>query len=120
MTTEEFKNTVIPYAVKLYPMLFRILKNEEETRDVEQQAQLQFEKQRERFEKQRELAEKYGRQPIFLSTPGDTNTVYYIDGKKVKSDKVKELLKNNEVEKIEKTNDGGKTVIKIKTKKALK
>ena len=93
--------------------------SDEQIAKIEQQAQLQFEKQRERFEKQRELAEKYGRQPIFLSTPGDTNAVYYIDGKEVKSDKVKELLKNNEVEKIEKTNDGGKTVIKIKTKKAL-
>ncbi len=34
MTTEEFKNTVIPFSRKLYPMLFRILKNEEETRDA--------------------------------------------------------------------------------------
>ena len=34
MTAEEFKNTVIPYSRKLYPMLFRILKNEEETRDA--------------------------------------------------------------------------------------
>jgi len=34
MTTEEFKNTVIPFSRKLYPMLFRILQNEEETRDA--------------------------------------------------------------------------------------
>jgi RNA polymerase sigma-70 factor, ECF subfamily len=34
MTTVEFKNTVIPYSRKLYPMLFRILKDEEETRDA--------------------------------------------------------------------------------------
>jgi len=34
MTTEEFKNSVIPFSRKLYPMLFRILKNEEETRDA--------------------------------------------------------------------------------------
>lgn len=34
MTTEEFKNKVIPFSRKLYPMLFRILKNEEETRDA--------------------------------------------------------------------------------------
>jgi RNA polymerase sigma-70 factor (ECF subfamily) len=34
MTAEEFKNKVIPYSVKLYPMIFRILKNEEETRDA--------------------------------------------------------------------------------------
>ncbi|WP_303923034.1 DUF4252 domain-containing protein [Draconibacterium sediminis] len=93
--------------------------SEEQIAKIEQQAQMQFEKQREMAEKQRELAEKYGRQPIFLSTPGDTSTVYYIDGKKVKSDKVKDLLKNNEVERIEKTDENGKTVIKIETKKAL-
>lgn len=34
MTTEEFKNKIIPYSRKLYPMLFRILRNEEETRDA--------------------------------------------------------------------------------------
>ena len=34
MTAEEFKNKVIPYSTKLYPMIFRILKNEEETRDA--------------------------------------------------------------------------------------
>ncbi len=34
MTAEEFKKLVIPYSVKLYPMIFRILKNEEETRDA--------------------------------------------------------------------------------------
>lgn len=34
MTTEEFKNKVIPFSRKLYPMLFRILGNEEETRDA--------------------------------------------------------------------------------------
>lgn len=34
MTTEEFKNTIIPYSRKLYPMLFRILRSEEETRDA--------------------------------------------------------------------------------------
>lgn len=34
MTIDEFKNKVIPFSKKLYPMLFRILKNEEETRDA--------------------------------------------------------------------------------------
>ncbi|MBT6006549.1 MAG: RNA polymerase sigma factor [Prolixibacteraceae bacterium] len=34
MTAEEFKNKIIPFSRKLYPMLFRILKNEEETRDA--------------------------------------------------------------------------------------
>jgi len=34
MTAEEFKNSVIPFSRKLYPMIFRILKDEEETRDA--------------------------------------------------------------------------------------
>ena len=34
MTAEEFKNSVLPFSRKLYPMLFRILKDEEETRDA--------------------------------------------------------------------------------------
>ena len=34
MTTEEFKNKALPYSRKLYPMLFRILKNQEETKDA--------------------------------------------------------------------------------------
>ncbi len=34
MTAEEFKNKALPYSKKLYPMLFRILKNQEETRDA--------------------------------------------------------------------------------------
>lgn len=42
MTAEEFKNKVIPYSVKLYPMLFRILKNEEETRDALQDLMLKL------------------------------------------------------------------------------
>lgn len=42
MTAEEFKNKVIPFSVKLYPMLFRILKNEEETRDALQDLMLKL------------------------------------------------------------------------------
>lgn len=42
MTTEEFKEKVIPYSVKLYPMVFRILKNEEETRDALQELMLKL------------------------------------------------------------------------------
>lgn len=42
MTTEEFKNKVIPYSVKLYPMIFGILKNEEETRDALQELMLKL------------------------------------------------------------------------------
>lgn len=42
MTAEEFKNKVIPYSAKLYPMVFRILKNEEETRDALQDLMLKL------------------------------------------------------------------------------
>lgn len=42
MTTEEFKIKVIPYSVKLYPMIFRILKNEEEARDALQELMLKL------------------------------------------------------------------------------
>jgi len=42
MTAEEFKDKVIPYSVKLYPLIFRILKNEEETRDALQDLMLKL------------------------------------------------------------------------------
>lgn len=42
MTAEEFKNKIIPFSVKLYPMIFRILKNEEETRDALQDLMLKL------------------------------------------------------------------------------
>lgn len=51
MTTEEFKNKVIPYSVKLYPMIFRILKNEEETRDALQELMLKLWKKRNDLDK---------------------------------------------------------------------
>lgn len=91
---------------------------EEQQAKIEKQAQEMAEKQMQMAEKYREMAEKYQRQPIFLSSPGDTNTVYFLDGKKVKADKIKELDKEKiesvEVTKPEKNDD--KTTIKIKTK----
>ena len=42
MTTEEFKNKVIPFSRKLYPMIKRILKDEEETRDALQDLMLKL------------------------------------------------------------------------------
>jgi len=92
--------------------------SEEQLQKIEQQAQLQAQKQMEMAEKYRQMAEQYGRQPIFLSTPGDTNTVYYINDKKVKSDMVKETLKKDDIKQISTTKDDkeGKTVIRIKTK----
>ncbi len=42
MTAEEFKNTVIPFSVKLYPLIFRILRNEEATRDALQELMMKL------------------------------------------------------------------------------
>lgn len=91
---------------------------DEQRAAIEDQARAAAEKQLLMAEKYRELAGKYGREPIFLNYPGDTNTVYYIDGKKVKAKEIKELDKEKiesvEIKKAEKAND--KTTIKIKTK----
>lgn len=85
---------------------------------LELRAQEMAEKQLQMAEKYREMAEKYQREPIFLSSPGDTNTVYYIDGKKVQTKEIKALNKEKiesiEVKKAQKKDD--KTTIRIKTK----
>ena len=91
---------------------------DEQRAAIEDQARVSAEKQLQMAEKYREMAEKYGREPIFLNYPGDTNTVYYIDGKKVKAKEIKELDKEKiesvEIKKPEKGNE--KTTIRIKTK----
>jgi hypothetical protein len=91
---------------------------DEQRAAIEDQARASAEKQLQMAEKYREMAEKYGREPIFLNYPGDTNTVYFIDGKKVKAKEIKELDKEKiesiEIKKPEKGND--KTTIRIKTK----
>ena len=92
--------------------------SDEQISRIEKQAQLQAQKQAEMAEKYRQMAEQYGRQPVFLSTPGDTNTVYIINGKKIKPEDVKETLKGEEIKEISKNKDDkkGQTVIRIKTK----
>lgn len=91
---------------------------DEQREKIELQAQLQAEKQMQMAEKYREMAERYQREPIFLNYPGDTNTVYFIDGKKVNAKEIKELNKEKiesvEIKKSGKDDD--KTTIKIKTK----
>jgi hypothetical protein len=91
---------------------------DEQREAIEDRARAQAEKQLQMAEKYREMAEKYGREPIFLNYPGDTNTVYYIDGKKVKAKEIKELdkakIESVEIKKPENKND--KTTIRIKTK----
>ena len=59
MTTEEFKNTVLPFSRKLYPMLFRILGDEEETRDALQDLMLKL------WNKRREL-KSCDNQPAYI------------------------------------------------------
>ena len=90
----------------------------EQRENIEEQARQMAEKQVQMAEKYRQMAETYGRQPIFLSEPGDTNTVYYLNGKKVKADKIKELEKDKiesvEINKGKK--EGDKTTIRLKTK----
>ena len=94
--------------------------------EIEKQAQIQTQKQLEMAEKYRQMAETYGRQPLFLKAPGDTNTVYYIDGKKIDRKDIKkelEKLNHDEIKTTEVTREDGKkgeegkTVIKITTKK---
>lgn len=92
--------------------------SEEQFKELERQAREIAIRKRDMFEKEREMTERYGRQPIFLSPPGDTNTVYYLNGKKVKADKIKELLPDG-IESIEinkNKKEDGKSVIKIQTK----
>ncbi len=73
------------------------------------------------FEKQKEMAEKYGRQPIFLSAPGDTNIVYIIDGKKVEASEFKKLhpdrIESIVVTKPDQDHPAKKGEIRIKTRK---
>jgi hypothetical protein len=93
--------------------------SKEQQAAIEDQARAMAEKQMVMAKKYQEMSEKYGREPIFLSYPGDTNTVYYIDGKKTKAKEIKELDKSKiesvEINKAEK--EGDKTTVKIKTKK---
>ena len=51
MTEADFKNSVIPYSRKLYPMLRRILKDEEETRDALQELMAKLWSKRDELDK---------------------------------------------------------------------
>jgi hypothetical protein len=78
-------------------------------------------KNKQLFEKQKEMAEKYGRQPIFLSAPGDTNIVYIIDGKKVEASEIKKIhpdrIESIVVTKPDQDHPAKKGEIRIKTRK---
>lgn len=51
MTEEEFKNRVLPFSRKLYPLLKGILKDEEETRDALQELMLKLWRNRNELDK---------------------------------------------------------------------
>jgi hypothetical protein len=91
--------------------------SDEQREKIEQQARMQAEKQMEMSEKMRQMAERYQRQPILLNYPGDS-TIYYLNGKKVDAQVIKELDKNEiksiVVNKADK--QGDKTTVKFKTK----
>ena len=92
--------------------------SEEQIKRIEEQAREMAERHLRMNEKYREMAQKYKREPIFLSAPGDTNTVYFVDGKEVKAKEFKELDKDaiRSIEIDKGKNEGDKTVIKVKTK----
>ncbi len=91
--------------------------SEEQIKRIEEQAELQAKRQMKMAEKQRQMAEIYQRQPIFLNYPGDS-TIYYLDGKKVAVDEIKNIdksrIKSINVNKTGK--DDKKTEIHISTK----
>jgi hypothetical protein len=91
--------------------------DEEQREEFEAQAREMAKHKSNIAEKYREMGEKYRRQPIFLSYPGDTNTVYYIDGKKAKTKDIKKLDKDK-IESIEvnRSDKKDKSTIRIKTK----
>lgn len=91
--------------------------SEEQLKRIEEQAKMQAQRQLEMADRYREMAEKYGRQPIFLNYPGDS-TIYYLNGKKVSIDEIKELDKEK-IKSVQVTNSdkkGDKTEVRISTK----
>lgn len=92
--------------------------SQEQQEELEKQAREMAEKQMQMAEKYREMAEKYQRQPVFLNYPGDKNTIYMINGKKVNAEELKKLKPDQiatvEIEGGEADEDA--TTIKIITK----
>ena len=91
--------------------------SDEQRAKYQEQIGIQEYRQLEMAQKYREMADRYQRRPIFLNYPGDS-TIYYLNGKKVNVDEIKELdnskIKTMEINKAEK--EGDKTTIRIKTK----
>lgn len=92
---------------------------EENISEIREKAQAHARKQHELAKKYREMALQYGRKPIFLSTPGDTNTVYYINGELVKSEEIISKLDQDKIKQVTVTEKDDNTVIKIRTREKL-
>lgn len=92
--------------------------SEEQRQKIEEQARILVDKQRELAEKHGELAEKYKRYPILLNYPGDANTVYFLNGKKVDAEALKKIQSDDieSIEVIKPKKEGEATTIRIKTK----
>jgi hypothetical protein len=92
-----------------------------QNREMTEKQKEMFDKQKEMAEKYRQMAEKYGRHPIFLSAPGDTNMVYFIDGKKVTAEEINKInsdkIESITIVKPDNANPSKKGEMKIKTKK---
>lgn len=68
--------------------------SDEQRAKLEEQARIQAQRQMEMAEKYREMSERYQRQPIFLNYPGDS-TIYYLNGKEVSAEEIKDLDKTD-------------------------
>lgn len=92
--------------------------SDEQRQKYEEQARVIVKKQQEMVEKHRELAEKYKRFPILLGYPGDANTEYFLNGKKVGAETLKEVNPDDieSIEVIKNKKEGGENAIRIKTK----
>ena len=92
---------------------------EEQILKFKEEAEEHARERRELMARSREMALKYGRKPIFLSTPGDTNTVYYVNGELVKSEEIISKLDQDKIRQVTVTEKDDETVIKIKTKEKI-
>ncbi|SHF53894.1 protein of unknown function [Mariniphaga anaerophila] len=84
----------------------------------EERIRMMEESQQNLIEMQQEMQLKYGRQAIFLTSPGNGKTLYYINGKKSGADAVKNISpdKIESIEIFKAKEEGQQNTVKIKTK----
>ena len=92
--------------------------SKEQKKKMEMAAEMMAKRQQDMAEKYRQMAEAYGRTPIFLSYPGDTTTVYYLNGKKVKVEDIRKIDPSTiTTVNVNKEAKNGKNVVRINTEK---